>query len=191
MFINALILKKLNKNKNFMKRVEVLLEKTIFASRWILAPFYLGLSLSLLVLLYEFGREIIHFFTIIHETDIAGVLLFILSLVDISLAANLLIIVIFSGYENFVSKIHVEDHEDKPQWMGHVDFTDLKIKLISSIVAISGIHLLKIFMNLDKYSKDTIILYVVHLTFVLSGVLLAMMDYIMNRSVNKHSKSKK
>ena len=77
-----------------MRRVEILLEKTIFASRWILAPFYLGLSLSLLVLLYEFGREIFHFFTIIHETDIAGVLLFILSLVDISLAANLLIIVI-------------------------------------------------------------------------------------------------
>ncbi len=97
-----------------------------------------------------------------------------------------------NDYENFVSKIHVEDHEDKPQWMGHVDFTDLKIKLISSIVAISGIHLLKIFMNLDKYSKDTIILYVVvHLTFVVSGVLLAMMDYIMNRSVSKHSKSKK
>ena len=141
---------------------------------------------------YEFGREIIHFFTIIHETDIAGVLLFILSLVDISLAANLLIIVIFSGYENFVSKIHIKDHEDKPEWMGHVDFTDLKIKLISSIVAISGIHLLKIFMNLDKYSKDTIILYVVvHLTFVVSGVLLAMMDYIMNRSVNKHAKLKK
>ncbi|MFM7983962.1 MAG: YqhA family protein, partial [Candidatus Fonsibacter sp.] len=111
-----------------MKKIEILLEKTIFASRWILAPFYLGLSLSLLVLLYEFGREIIHFFKIIHETDIAGVLLFILSLVDISLAANLLIIVIFSGYENFVSKIHIKDHEDKPEWMGHVDFTDLKIK---------------------------------------------------------------
>ena len=181
-----------NLNKSIMKKFEILLEKTIFASRWILAPFYLGLSLSLLVLLYQFGREIVHFFTIIHDTDIAGVLLFILSLVDISLAANLLIIVIFSGYENFVSKIHIKDHEDKPEWMGHVDFTDLKIKLISSIVAISGIHLLKIFMNLDKYSKDTIILYViVHLTFVVSGVLLAMMDYIMNRSVSKHSKSKK
>ena len=115
-----------------MKKIEILLEKTIFASRWILAPFYLGLSLSLLVLLYEFGREIIHFFKIIHETDIAGVLLFILSLVDISLAANLLIIVIFSGYENFVSKIHIKDHEDKPEWMGHVDFTDLKIKNFST-----------------------------------------------------------
>jgi len=170
-----------------MKRIENLLEKTIFASRWILAPFYLGLSLSLLVLLYEFIHEIFDFLKIVHSTDIAGVLLFILSLVDISLAGNLLIIVIFSGYENFVSKIDVKNHEDKPDWMGHVDFTDLKIKLISSIVAISGIHLLKIFMNLNNYDKDKIILYVVvHLSFVISGVLLALMDYIMSKSVRKH-----
>ena len=170
-----------------MKRIESLLEKTIFASRWILAPFYLGLSLSLLVLLYEFIHEIVDFIKIVNSTDIAGVLLFILSLVDISLAGNLLIIVIFSGYENFVSKIDVKNHEDKPDWMGHVDFTDLKIKLISSIVAISGIHLLKIFMNLNNYDKDKIIMYVVvHLSFVISGVLLALMDYIMSKSVKKH-----
>lgn len=172
-----------------MKRIESLLEKTIFASRWILAPFYLGLSLSLLVLLYEFTHEIFDFLKIVHSTDIAGVLLFILSLIDISLAGNLLIIVIFSGYENFVSKINVKNHEDKPDWMGHVDFTDLKIKLISSIVAISGIHLLKIFMNLNNYDKDKIILYVVvHLSFVISGVLLALMDFIMSKSVRKHKK---
>ena len=172
-----------------MKRIENLLEKTIFASRWILAPFYLGLSLSLLVLLYEFIHEIIDFIKIVNSTDIAGVLLFILSLVDISLAGNLLIIVIFSGYENFVSKIDVKNHEDKPDWMGHVDFTDLKIKLISSIVAISGIHLLKIFMNLNNYDKEKIMMYVVvHLTFVISGVLLALMDYIMSKSVRKHKK---
>jgi uncharacterized protein (TIGR00645 family) len=174
-----------------MKKVEGLLEKTIFASRWILAPFYLGLSLSLLVLLYEFIHEIIDFIKIVHSTDIAGVLLFILSLVDISLAGNLLIIVIFSGYENFVSKIDVKNHEDKPDWMGTVDFTDLKIKLISSIVAISGIHLLKVFMNINNYDKDKIILYVVvHLSFVISGVLLALMDYIMSKSIHKHKKSK-
>ena len=173
-----------------MKKVEGLLEKTIFASRWILAPFYLGLSLSLLVLLYEFIHEIIDFIKIVHSTDIAGVLLFILSLVDISLAGNLLIIVIFSGYENFVSKIDVKNHEDKPDWMGTVDFTDLKIKLISSIVAISGIHLLKVFMNINNYDKDKIILYVVvHLSFVISGVLLALMDYIMSKSIHKHKKS--
>ncbi|MEY4096554.1 MAG: hypothetical protein RLZZ102_231, partial [Pseudomonadota bacterium] len=131
----------------------------------------------------------IDFIKIVNSTDIAGVLLFILSLVDISLAGNLLIIVIFSGYENFVSKIDVKNHEDKPDWMGHVDFTDLKIKLISSIVAISGIHLLKIFMNLNNYDKEKIMMYVVvHLTFVISGVLLALMDYIMSKSVKKHKK---
>ncbi len=179
-----------------MKRVESLLEKTIFASRWILAPFYLRTYLlSLLSTSYmNLVDEIIHFYKncSLRQT-LLEFLLFILSLVDISSSwLILLIIVIFSGYENFVSKIHIKDHEDKPEWMGHVDFTDLKIKLISSIVAISGIHLLKIFMNLDKYSKDTIILYVVvHLTFVISGVLLALMDYIMNRSVSKHLKSKK
>ncbi|NCU49182.1 MAG: TIGR00645 family protein, partial [Candidatus Fonsibacter lacus] len=145
--------------------------------------------LSLLVLLYEFIHEIIDFIKIVNSTDIAGVLLFILSLVDISLAGNLLIIVIFSGYENFVSKIDVKNHEDKPDWMGHVDFTDLKIKLISSIVAISGIHLLKVFMNLNNYDKEKIIMYVVvHLSFVVSGVLLALMDYIMSKSVRKHKK---
>ena len=152
-----------------MKRIESLLEKTIFASRWILAPFYLGLSLSLLVLLYEFIHEIIDFIKIVNSTDIAGVLLFILSLVDISLAGNLLIIVIFSGYENFVSKIDVKNHEDKPDWMGHVDFTDLKIKLISSIVAISGIHLLKVFMNLNNYEKKKLLCTLLSIFLLLSA----------------------
>ena len=83
----------------------------------------------------------------------------------------------------------MKNHEDKPDWMGHVDFTDLKIKLISSIVAISGIHLLKVFMNLNNYDKEKIIMYVVvHLSFVISGVLLALMDYIMSKSVRKHKK---
>jgi len=136
-------------------------------------------------LLHQFIKEIYVFVTDLTSTSIETVLLFVLTLVDISLAGNLLIIVIFSGYENFVSKINVANHEDKPDWMGHVDFTDLKIKLISSIVAISGIHLLKIFMNLKSYDRDTIILYVaVHLTFVISGVLLAFMDYLMSKSYN-------
>jgi len=171
--------------KKQAKYIENILERTVFVSRWILAPFYLGLSLSLLVLLHQFIKEIYVFVTDLTSTSIETVLLFVLTLVDISLAGNLLIIVIFSGYENFVSKINVANHEDKPDWMGHVDFTDLKIKLISSIVAISGIHLLKIFMNLKSYDRDTIILYVaVHLTFVISGVLLAFMDYLMSKSYN-------
>jgi len=175
-----------------MKTVEHLLETLIFNSRWLLAPFYLGLVIGLCLLLVKFGQETIHAVTNVFTATESEVVLAVLALVDLSLVANLLLIVIFSGYENFVSKIDTKGHEDRPEWMGHVDFTDLKIKLISSIVAISGIHLLKIFLNLDKYSKDTIILYViVHLTFVVSGVFLALMDFIMNRSISKYPKSKK
>ena len=93
-----------------------------------------------------------------------------------------MIIVIFSGYENFVSKINVKNHEDKPEWMGTVDFGGLKLKLVSSIVAISGIHLLKFFFGLDKYTQSQIILFIaIHLTFVISGVLLAYMDSLVAR----------
>ena len=103
-----------------------------------------------------------------------------------SFAGNLLLIVIFSGYENFVSKINISDHEDKPEWMGTVDFGGLKLKLISSIVAISGIHLLKVFFGLEKYTKEQILLFIaVHFTFVLSGVLLAYMDSLIAKSKSK------
>ena len=113
-----------------------------------------------------------HFST--NETEL---ILFILTLIDLSFAGNLLIIVIFSGYENFVSKLNISNHEDKPEWMGTVDFGGLKLKLVSSIVAISGIHLLKIFFGLENYTKEQILLFIaVHFTFVLSGVLLAYMD---------------
>ena len=96
-----------------------------------------------------------------------------------SLAGNLVLIVIFSGYENFVSKIHVDDHEDKPDWMGKVDFSGLKLKLIASIVAISGIQLLKQFMNIAAVPQSQLMwMVIVHLTFVLSGVMLAVMDLI-------------
>ena len=112
-----------------------------------------------------------------------GVILFILNLIDLSLAGNLLLMVIFSGYENFISKIDVGDHVDKPSWMGKVNFSNLKLKLISSIVAISGIHLLKVFMSLDDYTEKQIMLYIfVHLTFVISGVLLALMDFIIGKT---------
>ena len=106
-----------------------------------------------------------------------------MTLIDLSFAGNLLIIVIFSGYENFVSKINVKNHEDKPEWMGTVDFGGLKLKLVSSIVAISGIHLLKIFFGLENYTQNQILLFIaVHFTFVISGVLLAYMDSLTAKS---------
>ena len=169
------------------KNIEHFLEKVMFASRWLMAPFYLGLIICLILLLITFCSELIHFFTggmTFEETEI---ILFALTLIDLSFTGNLLLIVIFSGYENFVSKIDVTNHEDKPSWMGTVDFSGLKLKLISSIVAISGIHLLKLFFNLNNYTKEQITLFIaVHLTFVFSGVILAYMDYIVEKTKKFH-----
>lgn len=163
--------------------LENLIEKVMFASRWIMAPFYFGLILCLALLLYHFCVEIIHFAAIFTQASEAQVILFVLTLIDLSLAGNLLVIVIFSGYENFVSKIDVGDHPDKPSWMGHVDFSNLKLKLISSIVAISGIHLLKIFMGLANYTSEQLTFYIIiHLTFIVSGLLLAIMDWFMGKT---------
>ena len=159
-----------------LENFEKFVEKFMFASRWLLAPFYFGLIISLFFLLIVFIKEIIHF-VMNFTTNETEVILFVLTLIDLSFAGNLLIIVIFSGYENFVSKININNHEDKPEWMGTVDFGGLKLKLVSSIVAISGIHLLKVFFGLENYTQNQVILFIaVHFTFVLSGVLLAYMD---------------
>jgi uncharacterized protein (TIGR00645 family) len=114
-------------------------------------------------------------------------ILLALSLIDLSLAGNLMLIVIFSGYENFVSKIDVGDHEDRPEWMGTVDFSGLKMKLIASIVAISAIALLKAFLETADSSDGVDVvrlrwLVIIHLTFVVSGVMMALMDYITGMS---------
>ena len=165
-----------------LKSFEKFLERVMFASRWILAPFYFGLIISLFFLLVVFIKEIFHF-VINFSTDETELILFILTLIDLSFAGNLLIIVIFSGYENFVSKIDVNNHEDKPEWMGTVDFKGLKLKLVSSIVAISGIHLLKVFFDLEKYTREQIILFIaIHFTFVISGVILAYMDTLISKN---------
>ncbi len=160
-----------------MRRIEHMLESGLFASRWLMAPFYIGLAGSLVVLLVKFIQEFLGFAANVFTASAADVVLGLLALIDMSLAGNLLLIVIFSGYENFVSKIDVGDHEDKPDWHGKVDFGALKLKLIASIVAISGIHLLKVFMGLSKYSdREVYWMVVIHCVFVGSGVLLALMD---------------
>lgn len=170
-----------------MKNIEETLEKIMFAARWLLAPFYFGLVICLFFLLITFCSELLHFFSkgiVFNETEI---ILFALTLIDLSFTGNLLLIVIFSGYENFVSKIDVGNHEDKPSWMGTVDFSGLKLKLISSIVAISGIHLLKLFFDVESHSSEKIYLFIaLHLTFVASGVILACMDYIVAKTKSKY-----
>jgi uncharacterized protein (TIGR00645 family) len=154
--------------------IERLIEKSLFASRWLMAPFYIGLVGALIVLLFSFMQELWHFITsipvITQNEAVLG---------DLSLAGNLLLIVIFSGYENFVSKMDFNDHKDQPEWHGSVDFSTLKLKLIASIVAISGIHLLKVFMDVHKTSENQIKwMLIIHISFVISGVLLALMDRI-------------
>ena len=159
--------------------LETALERGLFASRWLMAPFYVGLVAALLVLLASFVGELVYLFSKLPDIRANEAILGALALIDISLAGNLLIIVIFSGYENFISKFDIEDHEDAPDWKGTVDFAGLKLKLIASIVAISGIHLLKIFMDIKKYSDaDIRWMVIIHLVFVVSGVLLALMDSI-------------
>ena len=166
------------------------LERTIFASRWLMAPFYVGLIVSLALLMVKFVAEVAEMLPHVFAMKDTDVILWVLSLIDLSLAGNLLIIVIFSGYENFVSKIDVGEHEDRPAWMGKVDFGGLKLKLIASIVAISGIHLLKAFMDIQKLDKEDVLwMVVLHLAFVVSGVLLASMDWIAERAKLLHTLS--
>jgi uncharacterized protein (TIGR00645 family) len=163
--------------------VERFLEKSMFNSRWILAPFYVGLAFSLFLLLIRFGFELVESTSSAFHASTEEITLSVLSLIDISLAANLVLIIVFSGYENFVSKIDTGDSEDRPSWMGTLDFSGLKMKLIGSIVAISAISLLRAFMTLTE--ADAPIdearlrwLVILHLTFVVSGVLFALMDWV-------------
>jgi len=170
--------------------LETVLEQTLFKSRWLLAPFYLGMVLSLIMLLAAFTAELIHSFPAamnLNAVDPEHVILAVLGMIDLSLAGNLVVIVIFSGYENFVSKINTENAEDRPSWMGTLDFSGLKMKLIGSIVAISAISLLRAFMTLTE--NDVPIdegrlrwMLILHLTFVVSGLLFAAMDYVGNRA---------
>jgi len=160
-----------------MKKLEHGLEVMMFSSRWLLAPFYVGLVLAIALLLVSFVKEFIHFVPVALNGAESDVIIGILTLIDVVMIANLLIIIIFAGYENFVSRIETGDHEDRPSWMGHVGFADLKMKLIGSIVAISGIELLKAFMHVETLTDSQLAWKVgLHMTFVVSGVLFALMD---------------
>ncbi|MDO8413431.1 MAG: TIGR00645 family protein [Gallionellaceae bacterium] len=172
-----------------MKRIEHGLEMFMFGSRWLLVPFYMGLVGGIALLLVKFIKSFVALVPTVFTGDSGAALLGILSLVDITLVANLLIIIIFAGYENFVSKIDTGDSEDRPSWMGHVSFSDLKLKLIGSIVAISGIELLKYFINVKEVSTHELAWAVgIHLTLVFSGVMFALMDRI---SGSTHGAAKK
>lgn len=158
-------------------RIERTLESWVFLSRWLLAPLYVGLILGLGILLVKFLQELGAFLPRTLEASQNDVILALLTLVDLVLVANLVLMVVFSGYENFVSKIDVQDHPDRPEWMGKLDSGGLKLKLIASIVAISSISLLKTFMNIDKATdRDLAWMVGIHALFVGSGLILALTD---------------
>lgn len=165
------------------------IERFMFASRWLLAPFYVGLVVALVVILVKFFQEVWHLVTHLMEIEGEQLILSILALLDLTLLANLVLIVIFAGYENFVSKIAVaRGAEDRPSWMGHVDFSGLKMKLIGSIVAISVIGLLQDFTGWVLPDSEYAVTaeqqfwrIMLHLTFLLSGVGFVFMDWLAER----------
>jgi uncharacterized protein (TIGR00645 family) len=171
-----------------MRGLEIRFERLLFGARWLLAPLYAGMVLALIAVVVVFTRELIaelgHLGTLTGEQ--ATVLA--LSLIDLSLIGNLLMIVMLAGYESFVSRLHIDAQQDRPQWLGTIDFAGLKLKVIASIVAISAVALLRSFLLLSDptVAVDELRLrwmVVIQLTFVASAVLLALMDWISSRTM--------
>jgi uncharacterized protein (TIGR00645 family) len=165
--------------------MEKLIEKTLFGSRWLLAPIYLGMSLTLVALGLKFFQEAYLVFIHIFENSEAELVLHLLALIDMALVGSLIVMVTFSSYENFVSRLDVEGEGDKLGWLGKLDASSLKLKVAASIVAISSIHLLKMFMNLGspqgidgvQISEQQLMWgVIIHLTFVASAVLMGVLD---------------
>ncbi len=155
------------------------IERLIYASRWLLAPIYVGLSLAILLLSIKFFQEVIHIIPHIFAMKEVDLILIILSLIDLALVGGLLVMVMFSGYENFVSRIDVAENEDKLSWLGKMDANSLKNKVAAAIVAISSIHLLKVFMDAQDYDNEKIFWYIcMHLTFVLSAFAMGILDML-------------
>jgi uncharacterized protein (TIGR00645 family) len=153
-------------------------ETALFNSRWLMAPFYVGLVVSVAVLLVKFVRMLWEFILEAPGAKSTETILGVLSLIDVVLVANLILIVVFSGYENFVSRIDTSSHPNWPVWMTKIDFAGLKQKLLASIVAISAIHVLEAFLNIDSSFDATRMtwLVAVHLVFVISALLLTLSD---------------
>jgi len=162
--------------------VEHTLENMLYASRWLLAPIYIGLSLALLAVGIKFFQEVLHFLPAVLSTTEADLVLVVLGLVDMALVGGLLVMVMLSGYENFVSRIDLKEGGEKLNWLGKLDAGSLKQKVAASIVAISSIHLLKAFMNAEHIENDKLMWYVIiHLTFVISALGMTLVDRL-----NKH-----
>ena len=164
-----------------IKKLESILEGIIFSSRWLQAPLYAGLIVGGLLYAYKFIKELVHLCATITEITESALMLGVLGLVDITMVANLLIMVIIGGYSTFVSKMNIEAHEDRPEWLKKVDAGTLKVKLAGSLVGVSGIHLLKTFINIQNQNMEHVKWQVIiHVVFLLSSIMLAYSEKIMN-----------
>jgi uncharacterized protein (TIGR00645 family) len=162
-------------------KIESWFEKLIFASRWLQAPLYAGLILGGVLYAYKFTIELIHLFVSIDEISESELMLGVLTLVDITMVANLLIMVIIGGYSTFVSRIDIDKHEDKPEWLQKVDAGTLKVKLAGSLVGVSGIHLLQTFINIKNHEMEHVMWQVIiHVVFLCSSIMLAYSEKILH-----------
>ena len=160
-----------------MNKVERAIEKVIFSSRWFQVPLYLGLVLVLVMLSIKFMLELVHLAAGLWSMNESSLVLSVLTLVDVVMVANLIVMVVISGYENFVSRLDLGEAEDKLSWFGKLDAGSLKIKLASSIVAISSIHLLKAFLDINDIPNDKLVMLIaIHVTFIASALMLAYLD---------------
>ena len=149
----------------------------MYAARWLLAPIYIGLSLALLALTIKFFQEVVHVLPHVLDLSENDLILAILSFIDMGLVGGLLVMVMFSGYENYVSSIDIEKDAERLSWLGKLDTGSLKNKVAAAIVAISSIHLLRFFMGIQEIANDKLVWYVIiHLTFVLSALVMAFID---------------
>ena len=163
--------------------MERLIEQLMYGARWILAPIYLGLSFALIALGVKFFQEVFHLMVHILTISEADLVLVTLSLIDMALVGGLLIMVMMSSYENFVSRLDIASGEEKLNWLGTMDASSLKLKVAASIVAISSIHLLKIFMNAEQTDNDKLLWYtIIHMTFVASAVAMGYLDRLTRQS---------
>ena len=153
------------------------IERLLYGSRWLLSPLYAGLAIVLVAFVYKFAEETVHIFAQLVRGEEHDLVLGALALVDLVLVASLLLMVMISGYENFVSRIDLRESQERLSWFGKLDPGTLKVKVAASIVAISSIHLLRVFLNVHEIPNDKVILLVVmHLTFVVSVLLVGFLD---------------
>ena len=171
-----------------MKRLELAIESIILASRWLLVVFYIGLALALAVYALSFGKKLYEFITLAFTLGDTDTILKMLGLIDAALVASLVVMVIISGYENFVSRF--DENDGEVHWLGTIDVGSLKVKVASTIVAISSIHLLQVFLNSAFYTTDQLMwLTIIHLAFVVSAFMLAYIDRLMGLAKGKKTEA--